>query len=173
MRARARPAGVSLAMRRRVTPHLLFLGLILTGCATGYQPVGFGGGYTDLQLGTDLFRVAFRGNGYTSAERAADFALLRAAEVTLAQGATHFLVLSHGKDAKELFATVPSGSGTLTPTGLGGYTYSPATTFLVPISKHRVEFVIQLLRDPPPPGVPAYSAALIRTQIRQKYNLAD
>lgn len=160
-------------MWRRLTPHLLFLGLILTGCATGYQPTGFGGGYTDLQLGADLFRVAFRGNGYTSAERAADFALLRAAEVALAQGATHFLVLSQGKDEKEFFATLPSGSGTLTPTGLGGYTYSPPNTLLVPISKPRVELVIQLLRDPLPSGVPAYSAALIRAQIRQKYNLTD
>ncbi len=50
----------------------------LSGCATSYQQRGFAGGYSETQLAPDVFRVNFEGNGYTSSERAQDFALLRA-----------------------------------------------------------------------------------------------
>jgi hypothetical protein len=48
----------------------------LTSCATGYRPVGFGGGYSATQLDENLFQVSFRGNGYTCQEKASHFALL-------------------------------------------------------------------------------------------------
>src|SRR5216683_4899111 len=59
----------------------LLVALALGGCvltsATGYEPAGSDGGYSELQLGPDLFRIAFQGNPYTSQERVADLALLR------------------------------------------------------------------------------------------------
>ncbi|GIX25986.1 MAG: hypothetical protein KatS3mg122_3217 [Caldimonas sp.] len=69
------------------------LAIFLGGCATTYQPEGFSGGFSETQLDTNVFRVSFRGNGYTRAERAEELALLRSAELTLKNGFTHFVVI--------------------------------------------------------------------------------
>ena len=49
--------------------------ILLVGCGTAYQKMGFTGGYTETQLGENIFNVSFQGNGYTSRERASDFLL--------------------------------------------------------------------------------------------------
>lgn len=56
--------------------------LLLAACATGYKPEGFSGGFFELQLSENVYRVSFDGNGYTGSRRAADMALLRSAELT-------------------------------------------------------------------------------------------
>lgn len=66
----------------------------LAGCATSYQPKSFSGGYSEIRLREDLFEVSFQGNGSTSRERAADFALLRSAEVALENGFPYFVIIS-------------------------------------------------------------------------------
>src|SRR5262245_65287639 len=72
------------------TPILVaFAAFLLSGCATSYQSNGFTGGYSETQLAPDVFRVAFRGNRYTSPEQARDFCMLRAAELALQHGFTH------------------------------------------------------------------------------------
>ena len=85
---------------------VLFLTLTFGGCAlasaTGYQPTGSDGGYSELQLAPDMYRIAFQGNTYTSQERVADMALLRAAELALAQGAPYFVVLKPVAGVPEL-----------------------------------------------------------------------
>ena len=53
--------------------------MYLTGCATPYQPMSFGGGFAETQLDENVFRVEVRGNGFTGRERVQDFALLRGA----------------------------------------------------------------------------------------------
>jgi len=78
-------------MMKRILATLLLLGLV--GCATGYQPKSFTGGYTDMKLQDNIYRVTFKGNGYSSMERAGDFALLRSAEVTIQNGYKYFIVL--------------------------------------------------------------------------------
>jgi hypothetical protein len=37
----------------------------LVGCATGYQAQGFTGGFDETQLSPNVYRVTFKGNGYT------------------------------------------------------------------------------------------------------------
>ena len=59
---------------------LASLVLALTGCMTAYQPDGLTGGYSEVQLSENVWRVSFKGNGYTSRERAVDMALLRSAD---------------------------------------------------------------------------------------------
>ncbi len=61
----------------------IILVLFFAGCSTSYKAKGFGGGYTDTQLGQDTYKIYFYGNGYTDKEKVEDFALMRAAEVTL------------------------------------------------------------------------------------------
>lgn len=51
--------------------------LALSACATPYQQVGFKGGFSETRLSENVFKVNFRGNGYTNKERVSDFTLLR------------------------------------------------------------------------------------------------
>lgn len=69
--------------------------LALAACMTPapYAPrrPGQSTGYTDRELAPGRYRVTFTGNEETSRETVENYLLLRAAEVTLAAGGTHFL----------------------------------------------------------------------------------
>ncbi len=54
----------------------LLLTIYATGCATRYQPQSYTGGFQETALAPNAFEIRFVGNGYTDAQRAADFALL-------------------------------------------------------------------------------------------------
>lgn len=77
----------------RVLPILLVT-LLLAACSTPqpsvYAPLDGRDGYAEEELGRGLFRVTFQGNAATSRERAEDYALYRAAELTLELGAERF-----------------------------------------------------------------------------------
>ena len=90
---------------------ILVLPIILSACATTYQPQGLSGGFSETQLDTNVFKVSFRGNGYTHAERAEDLALLRSAELTLKNGLpiSQLLIANH---AKSMALTLPPRSRT-------------------------------------------------------------
>lgn len=67
--------------------------LMLTNCATGYQPQSYSGGYSDTQYTENTFKVSFNGNGYTSKEKADDYLLLRSSELALLNGYKFFSIL--------------------------------------------------------------------------------
>ena len=58
---------------------LLMVGLcgLLSGCLTPYQRVGLTGGYDEVQLAENMYRVSFVGNGYTSSDRATNLCMPR------------------------------------------------------------------------------------------------
>ncbi len=58
-------------MRNHIT--LAIFAVILAGFATAYQRQSFTGGFSETQLGENIFQVSFKGNAYTSRERASDF----------------------------------------------------------------------------------------------------
>lgn len=68
------------------------LTIYLAGCSSTYQPDGFSGGFSETALGRDFYKVTFNGNGYTSSEKANDFAILRAAELALEGGYKHLII---------------------------------------------------------------------------------
>lgn len=108
---------------------LLSLAASLIGCATQYQAQGLSGGYSETQLGENIFRVSFRGNGYTRGERAADFALLRSAEVTIENGFRYFVIVESGKDASvSAFSTPTQSYTTGSAYAYGSSAYGSATT---------------------------------------------
>jgi len=125
--------------------------LAASACATAYQPHGLSGGYSETQLGENVFRVAFEGNGFTSAVRAADLALLRSADVTLERGYSYFVLAS---DASVSSATGSSFQGS-------GFTSSlPSTMNTVVCFKER------------PAGTAlVYEAKTVRAALRAKYDL--
>ena len=99
---------------------LLFL---LAGCATGYHPLSIDGGYTDSQYSPNTFRVIFRGNGYTSMERAQDLALLRCSELALTNGFHYFQVINESDAVSHSYISTP-GSSTTTGYFSGNAYYS-------------------------------------------------
>lgn len=69
--------------------------LFLTSCATGYHSQGFlGDGYSEIVTNSDSFIVTFKGNAYTSREKALRYVLLRASELTTTHGYKYFAVVS-------------------------------------------------------------------------------
>ncbi len=75
---------------------VLLATLLLGACAAPqpslYAPLAGRDGYAEEELGKGLYRVKFQGNSVTSKERAENYALYRAAELTLELGAFRFAV---------------------------------------------------------------------------------
>lgn len=114
-------------------PRVTILGvaLILAACASGpfYVPAERDGdvGYSEQKLENDRYRVSYTSRADASREEATQFALLRAAQLTLAEGRTWFDVLSNRAQAAQARSSGPrislGGSvgsvGGRTATGLG------------------------------------------------------
>ena len=170
----------------------LCVALILSGCATNYQRNGFSGGYSDTQLASDLYRIIFYGNGYTPPERAQDFALLRASELTLQHGLTCFAIIDERHSTSVSSFTTPghvettasgtgynSGniylnpygarySGTSTANVNATTTYTPPQThvFYKPESGILVRAFMAK-----PEGVFTFDAAFLMQSLKQKYRI--
>ena len=159
------------SMKNSAQRLVLVVALMLGGCAlasvTQYQPVGADGGYTDLQLAPDMFRVAFQGNTYTTQERVADMALLRAADLTLVHGAPYFVVINQLRESRS-FPSLPYVGGPYTSYG---YVYAGSAASGIVVQDYRAELAIKLLREEPGPSVSAYSASLLREELRRRYEL--
>lgn len=154
--------------------------LLISGCATPYQPDGFTGGYSDTQLAPDVFRVFFQGNGYTSSERIQDFAMLRAAELTIREGFKHFAIVNESSSDEISSFTTPgyshtTGSGYVSG-GYGNYygTYSGHTTYNPPqtyfISKPRCEFLIKCFPEKTD-DIYTFDALFLQNSIKRKYKI--
>ena len=144
----------------------------LSGCATSYQSSSFSGGYTETQLAPDVFRVAFRGNGYTSPERTQDFSMLRASELALQHGFTHLAVVDE-RNSTTAHSFTTSGQATTTGTAYdygnratysGETTYTPGKTRT--FYKPRTGLVVQFYKTKPD-GVFAFDAAFLQKSIKQ------
>jgi hypothetical protein len=73
---------------------LLLAAAVLSGCATGYQPSGLTGGYSERHVAEDVYRISFGGNGYSTRETAQTYWLYRASEFTLEKGFDGFEIIS-------------------------------------------------------------------------------
>ena len=85
----------------------------LTACvsSTPYGPVNGGGfGYADQRIQSDKYRVSFRGNAATRRDTVENFLLLRAAEITLANGFDYFVVEENDTEARSYFTSIYGSS---------------------------------------------------------------
>ncbi|MRR07482.1 MAG: hypothetical protein EG828_11185 [Deltaproteobacteria bacterium] len=98
---------------------------IMAGCATTYQAHGWKGGFSSVQLDENVFQVTFNGNGYTSRERANDFALLRSAELTLEYGYKYFVIVDARQHSENSSYTTPATA----TTNLSGQTYGSTSVY--------------------------------------------
>jgi hypothetical protein len=139
---------------------------LLTGCVTMYKPIGLMGGYSDIQLGENIFKVSFRGNGYTRAERAANFCLLRSAEIALENGFNYFVIVESGQSSTISAFTTPTtttATGSTTTTTYHGQTYI--------ISKPSSTNMILCYKEKPDIQGLVFAAEYVSKSIRQKYDI--
>ncbi len=74
---------------------LLAIFLHLTACVTPYQKqttYSLKGGYSEIKLSENSFKIVFNGNGYTPIEKVKNYALLRSAEVTQENNFKYFKI---------------------------------------------------------------------------------
>ena len=71
----------------------LAVSLLVSSCATPYEPLDHHYGYSEKRIGNDVYEVSFLANGNSSYQRVLDFAMLRAAEIALNRHAKSFVVL--------------------------------------------------------------------------------
>jgi hypothetical protein len=156
----------------------ILIAILLSGCATSYQRKSFTGGYSETQLGENIFQVFFKGNGYTSRERAFDFSMLRSAELTLENGFRYFIIVQAEKDSKVSAYTTPSTSYTTgSAYGTGNYAYGNATTTTYGghtyfISKPGVINTILCFSEKPDVSGLVYDARFVAKSIRDKYGMS-
>ncbi len=173
--------------------HLvMYVSLSLLGCATPYHSNSLLGGYTETQLAPDVFRVGFQGNGYTSPERAQDFALLRAAELAQQNGFRYFVVIDERSSTEVQSFTTPSqtqtstyGSGTshgniyMNPFGATysgtSYTYLSSRTTHTPGQTHtfykpRTGLLIQGFHSKPE-NIYTFDAEYLQQSVKQRYRI--
>ena len=82
--------------------------ILLAACAAeppyyGPKQSGDSVGYTDLRLDANRFRVTYSGNSATGRETVENFLLMRAAQVTLQSGYSHFLFDTRDTKAKTTY----------------------------------------------------------------------
>lgn len=105
------------------------LGACATAVGTGYAPSDQKGyGYSDQRIEADRYRVVFAGDGATPPELVEDLAMLRAAELALANGYDWFRVIGRSMDEEEKggvgigagFGTGSVGRRSAVGVGVGG-----------------------------------------------------
>ena len=166
--------------------------LIILSCATPYQSQSFLGGFSETALAPNVFRVVFHGNAYTSVERAQDFALLRASELTLEHGFTCFAVIderssttAHSFTTSGKAHTTAQGTGSsygnvyLNPSG-GTYsgtstvninattTYTPPQTYV--FYKPETGILIRAFQEKQD-GIFTFDAGFLQQSLKQKYRI--
>lgn len=167
----------------KATYVLVLCAAALVGCATGYKPAsqgilkGTSGGYSEARLRDDVYRVSFSGNAYTSARRAAEFALLRCAELTRQNGFDYFVIVDEAQVTEVSTVTTPSTTNTnMSAPGLGKYatgnwTFATDGGDTYYVQKPHSTNTILMMREPGEFGEAAYEAASVIDSIRASYNL--
>jgi hypothetical protein len=150
----------------------------LAACATPYQEMGMRGGVETTQLSSDTWRISARGNAFTDATKVQDFVLLRAAQLAMANGYTHFVVLGAQDTSKTETVTTPGSYTSNThasATMIGSTAYGTATTrgtYAPPQTygfiKPGTDTLVKLLNTPPP-AVPALEAQVVYNSLAPKY----
>lgn len=137
---------------------LLVVLLTSNGCATPYQEDGFfvfvRGGYWETKEDENVFRVGFKGNENTSMERATDFSLLRAAEITLEHGYTYFSIEERHFYWNRGIPMINTFTYSYTPTSVPGHVIT-----------------IRCFHTNPPDRMTTYNAEFTLNQLSKKYDL--
>lgn len=130
---------------------VLVLCLLLSACANqpAYKAAGDGRyGYKDSPLGKDRYRVSYVQRGKETT-KTMDYALLRAAEVTLLEGYDWFTIVDRETlvDRKRVPSTQVSiayGRGTVHGCGIFGCPYGTGVGVSTGVSGNEVEVILEI-----------------------------
>lgn len=107
---------------------IVIFAFIICGCATPYdqKKSGWTGGvgFSQTQLGPDVWQIDFTGNSYTDRETTKKYVLRRAAEIASKEGYSYFKTVD-GETARDVKGA--SSAGYLNGFG-GGQSYANSTT---------------------------------------------
>ncbi|GAB3381862.1 hypothetical protein NCG89_05400 [Spongiibacter taiwanensis] len=170
---------------------LLSLGLAACSSSTAYQAADKRGGYgyTETALGKDRYRITFNGNSATDKETVNDYALLRAAELTLQEGYDWFHLVNRDSESKSRNSTSVSGG-----TGFGGGTsvyqrcgliscdtvvydsptrYSGGVASTTTRTSYSAALEIKMGKGPMPDDAEAYNAQELASTLRRWMNTGN
>ena len=166
-------------MTTRLTFNLLLL-ILLSGCATSYGPATFlSGGYEETEINPGIFRVSFKGNDSTDMQRAADFALLRSAELAIERGYSYITILEADQWVATASYTTPTHTTTtVTGTSAGGVATAAGTSTTVggqtlTSNAPRVALVVRLHSDADDLDERTLGAAFVVESLKTKYKIED
>jgi len=148
--------------------------MLFSGCATPYQKSGLLGGYNDMKLQDNIYKVTFNGNDCISKSKVQDYALLRAAELTKEEGYRYFTVLEGSIDSESGAITTPITANTYSNYSGGSYNsttnvYGGQTiTYEMPIANLTIECFES---KPSETGGMIFDAKQIVENINQKYGI--
>jgi len=150
---------------------LIFL---LSGCATPYQSSesNYGYGYSETRLDVNKFSVRFIGSDSDSAAVVSDYALLRAAEITLENGFTHFGLID-SRDLAEISSyTSPVQSNTYVNPATGqATTHTYGGNTYISSAPHSFKTIICYKGKPEDGKGVVFDAAFLKESLRKKYEL--
>ena len=137
---------------------------LLASCATGYERQGglpWSGGFKDEEVGPDVYRIKFQGNGYTSIDRARLCVMDRCAELTLEKGCDYYAELT----AEQIRSSNPS---LVVPLAVSaGGSVSPGGAAFGTPSSPNVGTCIRIFKGAKPPDFPnAKNAAEVLAEIK-------
>lgn len=165
-------------MSKSVIKTLIVLSaaLIAAGCATPYQKSGATGGFSEIQLDTNVWQVTFQGNGAVSPQKASEYALLRCAELTLEKGYSFFGLTETKNDSQQYTYVNPTQTTTKTKgysTDSGKYgqqteSYTTGGDTVVIVSPSTINTVM-MFKDKPNINGMIYDAKLLCKSLGEKY----
>jgi len=125
---------------------------VLAGCSAPYKQNKWyhfvGGGYESESLNDGSHIVTFTGNGYTSNQRALDYALIRSSEICIEEGKKYIELLN-------------------TADGYERQHLQPGQYISVPVGKHH----IKCHAEQPNNKNMSYNAGKIQANLTRKYDL--
>lgn len=158
----------------RIAALLLATGL--SACAlqpTPYQPaVDTRYGYSEQRLQDDRYRVQFAGNEATARATVQDYLLFRAAELTLADGRTHFRFLEQSVEEHRREETVLVSAGN----GLYHYPLFLGTSIVQGFVSKRFDAIAQfvtLMGDPLDGDPNVFNAAEVKRNLGPALRLPE
>jgi len=141
----------------------LFVGAVAVAsaaCTTPYMQVGWKGlGYRDMRVAAHVYQVDFTGSTFDSPQRVRDLALLRAADVCIADKNDFFVVLDKGQDTQSSYSAVAYGGN------------GAATAYGSESKEVAVHLEVRCVPDQTATGGVNYDARAIATQVRSRYDI--
>ena len=143
-------------MKYKIIVSFIILTL-LGGCvSTPYQSSGFRGGYDDIQLSENKFKVSFSGNNFAGRAKVVDYSLLRSAELCLENNFKYFIIEDRDVSTNTRIVSFP---GSLNVAPSIGTVSRPSSTITVICFNNKNKY-----SEP-------YKASIVMNSIKNKYDI--